>query len=513
MQINAAGRIVRLFKPGEKLPSGLTEIKPNGKAIVPAFTDSHAHFISKAVLAALAVNLARLENERIVPDSLEGVRQLLLAESSGGRKLLAAYGLCIAALKEKRLPVSAELDAWFPGREVIILSMDGHSSAYSSLALKKLKLEALAEDGILRAEAHEFNMGRVSGRILHGLKPAALAAGLAGAVREAIESGLVSIHCLEGTEDRFFDPGILLMKLLGGRLGPRLRLYLQYSAQVKAQRHQHSLHRLRAGGCLSWEMDGSVSSRSAAMDTAYLDGSGSGQLYRSPAEALAMARPYYSRGWQLAAHAIGPRGIESILWAYETLMDEAADQNNHLRLRIEHFEFPRPDQIERAGRRKLVLSVQPGFAWADARWIHSYETALPAEVRAAQCPLRALQDSGCRLSLSTDAPVQPLNPFYQIAGAVNHPNARHSLSIYESLRAYSYGGAYAAGEESDRGSLETGKFADFAVLDTDPFCIPTEQLHQVLVSETWHEGRPMQAPPETLPGFIRHILTSRPRKL
>jgi predicted amidohydrolase YtcJ len=191
----------------------------------------------------------------------------------------------------------------------------------------------------------------------------------------------------------------------------------------------------------------------------------------------------------------------------------AGDRKNRLRLRIDHFEFPRPDQIERAGRLGLVLAVQPGFAWADDRFVHTYREALAPEVRAAQCPLRSLVDAGCVVSLSTDSPVQPLYPFLQILGAVEHPIAAHRLSRYEALRAYTYNGAYAAFEEHERGSLAIGKYADLALLDADPFAVETEGLRSIQVVGTWHEGQPLAPLPESVLGFAARALSTQPRKL
>jgi hypothetical protein len=507
------GRIRELYVEGYPLPMGLKTVDLGGRTVLPAFMDSHVHFMAKAALAALGVNLARLEGDRIVPDSLAAVRTALEAATEGRSGLVLGYGLCLGAVAERRLPRGPELDAWFPGRPVIILSMDGHSSCYSGAALAALGIHDLAVDGILAGEAHEFNMGKISAYVLKGLGPRALARGLAATLAEAVAAGLVSIDCLEGTEDTPTDPALGLFRLLGGRLGPRLRLWMQYTDPAKAGRHARCLERKRVGGCLAWEMDGSVSSRSAAFDRNYLDRDDAGQLYRSPDAALALVRPFYELGWQTSAHAIGPRGIEAILSAYERLMDQAADSANRLRLRIDHFEFPRPDQIQRAGARRLVLTVQPGFAWADDRYIHSYAEALAPEVRKGQCPLRSLLDAGCVLALSTDAPVQPFNPFIQVAGAVRHPVPSQRLTVHEALRAYTWAGAYAAFEEHERGSLAKGKFADFVVLDTDPFMVDSDHLQDIRVLSTWHEGRKLVAPPPDLPGFLARLVLTRRRRL
>lgn len=516
MLIGSDGRIKGLYQKGEKPAPDISKAKIidlGGKVVVPAFIDTHTHFMSKVALGSLAVNLVQLENGRIVPDSLEGVRALLLNRANKSRAPIIGFGLCLGAIAERRLPKASELDEWFPNRDVIVLSMDGHSSSYSSSALKKLGMESMASDGLLAGEAHEFNMGKVSSFIMKNLNPVGLAQGFSAAIKEAVDGGIVSIHCLEGTEDRSFDPGLTLFKLTGGRLGLRLKLWMQYTDIRKADLHAESLAYHRAGGCLAWEMDGSVSSRTAAFDIDYLDRHDSGKLYRTADEAYALVKPFYTAGWQTSAHAIGPRGIESILYAYERLMDESNDTENRLRLRIDHFEFPRPDQVERAGKRQLVLTVQPGFAWADERFIHSYQEALAPSIRAYQCPLRQLADAGCIITLSTDAPVQPLNPFIQIAGAVRHPIASSRLSVYEALRAYSWAGAYAAFEEHERGTLAIGKYADFAVLNTDPFLADPDTLHEMQVIETWHEGNPLTAPPEDLARFLFKLLSTKRRKL
>ena len=517
LRVGPDGRIAQLYRDGADVPPQMARNIPRtdlgGRTVVPGFIDSHVHFMAKVAFGALGVNLARLEGDRIVPDSLDQIRLLLAERIAQSPGPILGYGLCLGAVAERRLPWASELDAWFPGKDILILSMDGHSSSYSSPVLKKLGISALAQDGLLTGTAHEFNMGKISAFLMNRLTPAVLVRGFRTVVDEAARNGVVSLHCLEGTEDPSTDPALLLFKLVGGRLGLRLKLWMQYTALERARRHVRSLAYPRAGGCLAWEMDGSVSSRSAAFDRPYLDRPDAGREYRSPEQALALVRPFYDAGWQTTAHAIGPRGIESILSAYERVMSDGGDGENRLRLRIDHFEFPRPDQIERAGRLGLVLAVQPGFAWADDRFVHTYREALAPEVRAAQCPLRSLVDAGCVVSLSTDSPVQPLYPFLQILGAVDHPIAAHRLSRYEALRAYTYNGAYAAFEEHERGSLGIGKYADFVLLDADPFAVETERLRSIQVLGTWREGLPLTAPPGSVLGFAARVLRTQPRKL
>ena len=516
LRVRPDGRVAEAYAEGAPLPPGLErrELPAGTAACVPAFTDSHTHFLTKAIMGVLVKTMTRMEGNRMVPDCLDGARELLAeAAEERPRGPVIGYGLVPGALEERRLPFASELDAWLPGRPVIVLSFDGHSSSYSTAALRELGLESAAEDGILAGEAHEFNMDKVMAYAMRGVSPAALARGLSRAVREAAEAGLAAVDCLEGFGDSEREPGTEILARLGPRLPLRLRLWLQYTRPELVERHAGRMRRRRAGGCLHWEMDGSISSRSAALDRPYRDRDHAGKPYRSPEEAYELCRPFHEAGYQLSAHAIGPRGIESILSAYERLSDGRGSTALESRHRIDHFEFPRPDQVERAGRLRLVLPVQPGFAWIDARFHKVYPEALDDETLASFCPLRSMLQAGAVPALSTDAPVQPFDPFLQVAGAVEHPVPSESLTVFEALRAYTWAGAYGAFEEDDRGTLEPGKFADFVPLDRDPFETSHGELHRIRTLGTWMEGRPLKPPPEDLAGFLLRALTSPRRKI
>jgi predicted amidohydrolase YtcJ len=505
--VDAHGRFAG-FVPEEAEPPGLRDRTDLGGAVVlPAFTDAHTHFLSKALLGALGPRLVSLEGDRPVPDRMEGLLDLLRqAAVTRPKGPVVGFGALPAGLAERRLPHADELDAALPGREVYVISMDGHSSAYSTPALRALGLEDSADEGVLTGEAHEFNMGRVNDRLMRSADAGTIARGLHETVAEAAACGILGVHCLEGFEDAKSDPTPAIMSMLGPGLPLRLTLYLQYTDPERVLKAGRRLRRPRVGGCIAWEMDGSISSRSAALDRPYLDRGGLGRLYRDPDQAYDLLRRFHSRGYQTAAHAIGPRAIEAALSAAERLLDEDSDHENLLRMRIEHFELPRPDQVERAGRRKLVLAVQPGFAWADDRFLGGYREALDPGTIAAMCPLRSLAEAGNVIALSTDAPVQGFDPFIQVAGAVMHPTKSERLSVYEALRAYAWGGAYAGFEEAERGTLEVGKRADFITMSEDPFETAHDKLHTLKVRSTWKDGRPLAVPRQGLPALAATAL-------
>ena len=74
-------------------------------------------------------------------------------------------------------------------------------------------------------------------------------------------------------------------------------------------------------------------------------------------------------------------------------------------------------------------------------------------------------------------------------GEVVAPEER--LTILEALRLYTVNGAYVGFEEKAKGSLEVGKLADFIVVDRDVLSVPSDQLKDVQVLETYVGGKPI----------------------
>lgn len=87
-----------------------------------------------------------------------------------------------------------------------------------------------------------------------------------------------------------------------------------------------------------------------------------------------------------------------------------------------------------------------------------------------------------------------------------HPNPAERLSVYDALRVYAWGGAYAGFEEADRGTLEVGKRADFITMSEDPFETARDRLHTLKVSSTWKDGRPLVVQGKGLPALAATAL-------
>jgi predicted amidohydrolase YtcJ len=496
------GRICRMISSeNETMESDdYKVVNLQGKTIIPGMIDTHAHFIMTVAALAMGNSVSRVTSEGLKPASLEGVREKLIAvaKEKGKKQPLLFYNYVIPSIAEKRLPEKAELDSWLPGRTVIIISMDGHSSSYSTPALQDVGLNDPNGNGILTGEAHEFNMGKVNSFIQSKLSIGLLLKGTINVANDAVANGLTGIHCLDGFDDDPKDMTIWFITRVAAALPLKLRTYIQYLDPKKAEPHVKYMRMHRIGGCAAWEMDGSVSSQTAAFYEDYKCKPGfMGECYYSAEKAESLVERAHDAGYQITSHALGTSAIENLLSAFERVLAKKGDIENKLRHRIDHFEFPNDDQIKRAVKSKILLSVQPGFSWFDEKYQKGYRQFLSDTVFKMQVPLKKIVSLGGMLLGGSDSPVQHFNPFLHLQGMVSFPLEEQRLSVYEALRTYTYNGAFATFEETERGTLKVGKIADFAVLDKNPFEVNPEDIQTIKVIETYINGKrfkPLKSP-------------------
>jgi predicted amidohydrolase YtcJ len=112
---------------------------------------------------------------------------------------------------------------------------------------------------------------------------------------------------------------------------------------------------------------------------------------------------------------------------------------------------------------------------------------------------RSLIDSGARIAGGSDFPVEPPNPFYGLHAAVTRQSRdgqppegwrmAEAMTLPEAFAAFTTGAAYAGHAEAKVGTLTQGKWADFIIVDSDPFMAAPATLWQIRVDETWLAGK------------------------
>jgi hypothetical protein len=111
---------------------------------------------------------------------------------------------------------------------------------------------------------------------------------------------------------------------------------------------------------------------------------------------------------------------------------------------------------------------------------------------------RLLEQNGW-IPLGTDFPVEDISPFKTFYAAVVRKDAKgypatgfqmeNALSRENTLKGMTIWAAKSNFEETEKGSLEKGKFADFIILDQDLMTVPADKILQTQVLNTFVDGK------------------------
>ena len=246
-------------------------------------------------------------------------------------------------------------------------------------------------------------------------------------------------------------------------------------------------------GSLKAFADGSLGSETAWFFQPFDDAPGNSGL---PTPDLARADQFFANlqaadraGLHIAVHAIGDRANKTVLDLYERL--EKEDGPSDRRLRIEHAQHLRPEDIARFGSLHVIASMQPYHAIDDGRWA---EKRIGHQRATTTYAFRSLLDAGATLAFGSDWFVAPINPLVGIYAATTrctldgkNPDGwipEQKILVTEAVHAYTVGSAYAESQDDIKGSIAAGKLADFAVLSQDIFHVDPVEIEKVRVVMT-----------------------------
>jgi predicted amidohydrolase YtcJ len=139
----------------------------------------------------------------------------------------------------------------------------------------------------------------------------------------------------------------------------------------------------------------------------------------------------------------------------------------------------------------VIASIQSTHATSDMRWAAA--RLGPDRLSGAWASQRFLK-AGARIANGSDFPVEDANPLWGFYAAVTRQDHKaqppvgfmpdQRLTREQALRSWTIDGAYAAFEEKEKGTLEAGKRADFAVLSHDIMKVPEADLLKARVVMT-----------------------------
>lgn len=311
------------------------------------------------------------------------------------------------------------------------------------------------------------------------------------AVQAALEKGVTSF---QDAGESFATIDVIKQAADAGALGIRLWVMVRDSNEnIAAKMASYKAvglydHHLTIAA-IKKTIDGAIGSRGAWLLEPYSDVPTTSGLNTSPVdEVKALAELAATNGVQLGVHAIGDRANRESLDIFEATF-KAHPEMKDARWRIEHAQHLSADDIPRFATLGVIASMQGIHATSDA----PYVTARLGEARVKEGAYvwRKLIDSGAIVSNGTDVPVERIDPMPNFHASVTRTmkdgtpfTPEQRMTRQEALKSYTWNAAYAAKEETLKGSLAVGKLADVTVLTKNILTVPDAEIPSTGVAYT-----------------------------
>ena len=452
-----------------------------GRTILPGFIDTHEHMMLTGSQSA-AVNLDKVADM----DEILSLMSDRAKKTGKGEWVYGSY-LNEQQIIEKAMPTRQDLDRAVPDHPVFIMHATCHMCSLNTKALGLLN-PPFDLQGLDLADNEPTGVVRDPG-ILTFIHPSmadivpeqAKMQYLLDAADMALKKGITTVHTLDGGD---LGPGdSRIIQTYQHRLPIHVVCYNQ-SMDIKEVK---DLGLPRIGGCIC--ADGAFEAHTAALFEPYSDEPGNyGALTYSQEKMDEFILAAHGEGLQIAVHCESEGSIEQVLRAMEKALEKLPRKDH--RHRIEHLELPTFNQIRRMAKAGIMASMQPAFipAFIGEKDMASYEALLGKTRLQRVHPYRTILDAGIPVSGGSDSPVTPYDPLKGIQAAVLHPNPLQRITVFEAMQMFTSTAAFSAFEENEKGTLETGKYADLVVLNDDPFKVPADKIKDIGIHSVFVKG-------------------------
>lgn len=466
-----------------------TLIDMQGHHLYPGLIDAHTHFW------AYAEGLQRVDL-RGSSSPQEVLRRLQDFDEQHHPAILVGRGWDQSLWPGQAFPHRSLLDSLFAERPVILRRIDGHATWANSAALQEAGIDENTEvKGGLIAQEN----GRLTGILIDNaadlLKVPALSLAQMRPLLLRAQDSLFAQGITAVMEAGLQKEQVLYLQKLQQEGALKLRIDALLSDNAENRTHFLAKgpireDRLHVQG-FKFYLDGALGSRGALLLDGYADDAGNYGLQLNDYEHfLKYGQELYTKGWQMAIHAIGDSANALATRLYSRLLKP----DNNRRWRIEHAQVVRKRTAQIMREYAIIPSVQPTHATSDMEWAG---LRLGSAEKYAY-PYQSLLHTTGHLPLGTDFPVEEINPLKTFRAAVFRQKANgqpaggyrpeEALSHTEALRGMTIDAAYASFWEKEIGSLKVGKWADMVLLNKDLTKVPFDELPNCRVLLTYTAG-------------------------
>ena len=270
-----------------------------------------------------------------------------------------------------------------------------------------------------------------------------------------------------------------------------LTMSIQDGPSHVTQLKQHNNDKLYLGLCKIMT-DGSIQGFTGRLKwPGYINGKPNGIWNLPPQTLTEMVEAYHAAGLQMHMHTNGDEASELMINAIEAALHKNPRPDH--RHTLTHCQMADESQFRRMAQLGICSNLFTNhiYYWGDQH----YSLTMGPDRATRMDACGTAKRLGVPYTIHSDAPVTPLDPLFTAWCAVNRqtasgrilgPNER--IGVDDALRAITLGAAFTLHLDHLVGSIEPGKFADFAVLEQDPTELPPENLKDVPIWGTVVDG-------------------------
>jgi hypothetical protein len=485
-------------------------IDAGGRLVIPGFNDAHVHF---GPLDPDYIELRYTTDPSVITKKVKEQ----VARSRPGELIKGGHWEHEMFI-DKKWPTKELIDKVSPNNPVMLSRADGHSMLVNSFVLKASGITKNTPDpfggtiqkdpvtgeptGIIKENAMELIKSGEIKRVRTAEEEKAISwHGYLLALQEARELGVTSIQVPGDADFEAYEKlqkvGELTCRIdIGKSLTADPILLMNYLNLEKQYPKEANWIRF---GYLKGFMDGTIGSGTALMFEPFNDNPATSGLALMPYDEMEkMIIAADKLGFQIGVHAIGDKGNNWVLNAYEKA--EKVNGKRDSRHRIEHAQTLQPSDIPRFARLGVIASMQPTHCISDKKFC---EKRIGTERAKGAYAWKSLADAGAILAFGTDYQVEPLNPMEGLYAAVTrkdrlgeegegwHPEQK--IKMEEAIKFYTLGSAYSQFMEDRKGMIKAGFLADIVIVDKDLLTIPENEIMKTKVDYTITGGKVVYA--------------------
>jgi hypothetical protein len=474
--------------------------------IVPGFTDCHNHAGGTTLLYEVLVGNP-FEVEFVTIASIIEKLKAKARETPPGT-WVAGYFHDDTKLKDKRPLNRHDLDQVSTEHPVVVQHRGGHTSFYNTKALEMAKVTKDTPNppgGTFDRDASGDLNGRVTDRARSvfndvGQRPSFTPEqraqrerdGIAHISKQFARYGLTSVHHEGGDLAAIQD--------VRARGDLRHRVSYETSGRVLEAMIANGIRSgfgdewIKFGATSEHTVDGSFSERTMALSIPYpnVNPPYKGNITETQDELNAWVERVHRAGIQVNCHANGDVAIDMYLTAFERAQKAAPRPD--ARPKITHCTLINDDLVRRMKALGAVPAMFTTYAYYNTDKFPFYGEELMKRSMA----FRTLLDAGIYAAAGSDFSPGPFAPLMGIQGMVTRTGwdgttwgANQRVTVDEAIRINTLNGAYASHEEPLKGSITTGKLADFVVLADDPHTVAKDKIKDIQIARTVVGGSTM----------------------